>query len=287
MIKAEQEKIFKDKALKRLNMVLNLDNPKTVQEKIIWLIINDKPEITALKAKCADKILVHDYCKEKLGEDICIPILKVYDSPYDVNFKELPNKFVLKTNHGYAMNIIADKQTNSYTTLKKLQLTGEKDCQKQLDEWLHINFGEKNGQEHYALIKPKCFAEQFMKDDHETLTDYKVWCCNGEPKMIQVISDRYTKNLHANIYDTNWNWFDLGWHDFKQDPEHLDKKPVELEKMLDYSRKLSKDFRFVRVDFYIIKDKLYLGELTFSPDGGIFRYKDKDTELYWGNQIKL
>ena len=105
--------------------------------------------------------------------------------------------------------------------------------------------------------------------------------------MIQVVSDRYTKTLHCNVYDTNWKWFHLGWTDFPEDKEHLDPKPKNLDLMLEYARKLSSDFKFVRVDFYVVNDELFLGELTFTPDGGVFNYKDKETEIYWGNQIKL
>lgn len=286
MSKDDIKKALKEKSMKRAHLELDLDNPKTVQEKITWLMIYDDAKFK-LKSKCADKILLHEYCKKKLGEDICIPILKVYDDPNDIDFNELPNKFVLKCNHGYAMNILVDKEKNKYTTLKKYGIKSEDDCKEKLREWLGVNFGDINYQWHYALIEPKCYAEEFMDDGNETLTDYKVWCCNGEPKMIQVISNRYTNNLHANVYDTEWNWFNLGWNDFKEDPDHKDPKPKELDKMLSYAKTLSKDFTFVRVDFYIIKDKLYLGELTFSPDGGIFRYKDRDTELYWGEQIKL
>ena len=84
-----------------------------------------------------------------------------------------------------------------------------------------------------------------------------------------------------------WKWFHLGWTDFPEDKEHLDPKPKNLDLMLEYARKLSSDFKFVRVDFYVVNDELFLGELTFTPDGGVFNYKDKETEIYWGNQIKL
>jgi len=283
--KSEVAKFLKEKALKKRNIHLNLDNPKTVQDKIAWLIVND--DCNELKAKCADKILIHEYCYEKIGKDICVPILKIYDNPNEINFNELPNKFVLKCNHGYAMNILVDKNKNKLTTLKKINLIDESDCKRQLSEWLNINFGLINRQEHYSLIKPMCFAEKFISDGNTTLKDYKIWCCNGEPKMIQVVSDRYTTGLHCNVYDTNWNWFHLGWSDFPEDKNHLDEKPKKLNLMLEYAKKLSEDFKLVRVDFYIVDDELFLGELTFTPDGGIFNYKDKETELYWGEQIKL
>lgn len=283
--KNEIETYLKEKAYRSMKLSLDLDEPKSVQDKINWLIVND--DSNELKSRCADKILLHDYCQEKLGKDICVPILKVYDNPEEVDFNELPDRFVLKCNHGYAMNIIVDKNDNKLTTLKKLGLKTEDDCKKQLGKWLDINFGEINRQKHYALIKPRCYAEKYITDGSSSLKDYKFWCCNGKPMMIQVMTDRYTKNMHCNIYDTEWNWFHLGWSDFPEDPEHLDEKPKNLDLMLEYARKLSADFTFVRVDFYVVDDEVFLGELTFSPDGGIFKYKDRETELYWGSQINL
>jgi hypothetical protein len=281
--KKEVERFLKQKAFKRRKLILNLKHPKTVQDKISWLIVND--DCDELKAKCADKILVHEYSREKLGKDICVPILKVYDKPDDVLFSELPEKFVLKCNHGYAMNIIVER--NKIKTLKNIDLRTEEDCRRQLKIWLDTNFGEINRQKHYALIEPKCFAEQYISDGTNSLKDYKFWCCNGEPMMIQVMSERYTKEMYCNIYDTEWNWFHLGWSDFPENPKKLDKKPEHLDLMLEYARKLSEDFRFVRVDFYVVDENIFLGELTFTPDGGIFNYKDLKTEKYWGSQIKL
>lgn len=261
----------------------DLDNPKTIQEKINWLKIYD---VNNTKGLAADKIKLHDYCMQKLGKDICVPILKIYDNPNDIDFSQLPDKFVLKCNHGYAMNIIVDKSNNKFTTLYK-NPKSEDDCKKLVNDWLNKDFGLTSLQLHYSLINRKCYVEQFINDGHTTLTDYKIWCCNGEPEMIQVISNRYTNGLHANVYDTNWNWFDLGWHDFKQEKQNLDDKPACLDDMLKYAKIFANDFKFVRVDFYVINNEPYLGELTFTPDNGFGKFKNKDVDIYWGEKIKI
>ena len=43
------------------------------------------------------------------------------------------------------------------------------------------------------------------------------------------------------------------------------KKPEKLEEMLEMARGLSKGFTYVRADFYYYNDKIYFGELTFTP----------------------
>ena len=281
------EEFLKNKAMNtRLKLAINFRNPSSVQDKLSYLMVYDDNKM--LKSKCADKILLHDYSRKILGKDICVPIIDVYDRPEDIDFGKLPNRYVLKCNHGYAMNILCkDNSKNVFMTPKNKNLETREKCVEQLNEWLGINFGDRNYQWHYALIEPKCYAEVFMDDGNSSLVDYKVWCCNGEPKMIMVISDRYTKDLHENIYDLDWNTFDIGWSCARQDFSNLDKRPAQLGKMLDYARALSKDFRFVRVDFYIINDEIYLGELTFSPNGGIFACRDRETELYWGDMIDI
>ena len=103
---------YADKSLsacKKHGLNIDLQNPKTIQDKLVWLNIYDA---NPLKTLCADKIKIHDYCKDTLGKDICVPIIKTYDKPKDINFDELPDSFVLKCNHGSGMNIIVkDKKS--------------------------------------------------------------------------------------------------------------------------------------------------------------------------------
>ena len=114
-------------------------NLVTFEDKINWLIIHDT---NRLKGKCADKILLHNYSKKKLGKDICNKILKIYHSEKEINIKELPNQFVFKTNHGSAYNIIVEDK-------KKLNLGKAK---KLLKKWMNVDFGEKHAEFHYSFI---------------------------------------------------------------------------------------------------------------------------------------
>ena len=255
---------------------VNLAAPKTICDKLSWLKIYD---CSPVKTMCADKIKVHEYCKKKLGEDICVPILKVYDKPEDINFDELPKQFVLKCNHGSGYNIIVKDKSreNKASIVSKLNSWLKKDYA--LDYWYEM---------HYHYIDKKCYAEHYLGDGVNDVPDYKILCCNGEPIMIQVISDRFHPDRkHANIYTPDWQKWDIGWHTYKSDYSRPDKKPENLDKMLSYARKLSEDFKFVRVDFYTLEGKLYLGELTFAPDAGFMRCRDRKTEIEIGNMLNL
>ena len=255
---------------------INLDNPKTIQDKINWLKLFDS---TPLKTKCADKILVHEYCKEKLGKDICIPIIKTYDKAEDIKWDELPNQFVIKCNHGSGMNIIVRDKAKLDKGAARVKLA----------KWLKHDFSFDNGYEmHYHNIKRKILVEQFMDDGHKDLVDFKIFCFHGEPKMCLVIGNRSSKkDSYRNYYDMDFNFMNLSKTNHKNNPKIRDKKPEHFEEMKEYAKKLSEDFKFVRVDFYEIGGKVYLGELTFTPAAGLFNYTDKKKEIEIGNLLDL
>ncbi len=254
----------------------NIDNPKTLSEKLQWLKIYDS---TYLKAFCADKITVRDYCKEKLGIDLCIPLLKIYNKPEEIEWNILPNQFVIKCNHGSAMNIIVkDKKTVKKDNINKT-----------LNKWLSIKYGDLSYELFYNLIKPKIIIEPYLEDkENGALTDYKFLCFNGEIKYMQVVNDRGTNKLHFNYYTPNFiPMTDVSWNAHPADYSKIDKKPINFELMKEYATKLCKDFKLVRVDFYEINKKVYLGELTFIPASGRLTYKNPDTNLKFGNMLKL
>ena len=259
----EYKKALVQKA-RTAGVVINLDNPKTIQDKINWMKLFDS---TPLKTKCADKVLVHEYCKEKLGEDICIPIIKTYDKAEDIKWDELPEQFVIKCNHGSGMNIIVREK-------KKLDKGA---ARAKLAKWMKHDFSFDNGYEmHYHDIKRKILVEKFMSDGHKDLVDFKIFCFHGEPKMCLVIGNRTDKKgNYRNYYDMDFNFMNLSKTVHRNNPKIRDKKPEHFEEMKEYAKKLSEDFKFVRVDFYEIDGKVYLGELTFTPAAGLFNYTDK------------
>lgn len=253
----------------------NIDNPKTWCEKMQWLQLNDDIN---LRAKCADKIKVHDYSIEKLGKDICVPILKVYDSPKELDFNKLPDKFVLKCNHGYAFNIICRNKND----------LNENDCRQKLQQWLNTPFGETSIEPHYLKIERKCYAEKFIENPGQLeVTDYKFVCFNGKPTYCQILNGRHTPDFHLNYYDMDFNFVNISRTDVKNNPNKLDAKPSRFELMKDYAKKLSEDFRFVRVDFYEVNGIVYLGELTFTPATGFIKWTDPTIDRKFGDLIKL
>lgn len=259
---------------KRAGLNLNLDKPVTIQDKINWMKLYDS---TPLKTRCADKIQIHDYCKEKIGEDLCIPILHIYDKVEDIKWNELPKQFVIKCNHGSGMNIIVKDKS-------KLNIA---DAENKLRKFMKDDFAFHVGYEmHYHDIPHKIFVEEYKEDENQkdSLYDYKFWCFNGQPKFM-TISDGFG---HGNMtfYNMDFTKSNLSRNDFKPIKKEM-KKPKNFEKMVEYSKKLSEDFKFVRVDFYEVGGKLYLGELTFTPGAGFFKYNNPSDDKRLGDMLKL
>ena len=217
-------------------MVYNESNLITIQDKINYLTIHESPDY---KSNLVDKIKLHEYSKKILGKDICVPILKIYSNSSEINLSELPNKFVLKCNHGSSMNILCNNKTNFNLTK----------AQNLLDNWMSINYGVFSSEFQYINIFKKIFAEQFLKDDIE---DYKIYCFNGVPKFIRVQKKIDKKRIINNYYDLNWNLTDIetGLPGYYRIPDFIFEKPKKLDLMIEYAKKLSAEFVFVRVDFY-------------------------------------
>ena len=258
--------------MKKLGYIYNDSNIVTFEDKLNYLLVHENPEN---KTEFVDKILLRNYSRKIIGKDICVPIIKIYNDVDDINLDELPDKFILKCNHGSGMNIIC-------TDKKKFNLY---DAKKKLRNWLNINYGLDNFESQYINVKKKVFAEEYLGDN---LFDYKVNCFNGEPKFIRVRSIINGRNIN-NHYSLNWTLTNiaLNYQDYVRDPSVNIKKPFNLDKMIYYSKLLSTNFCFCRVDFYEIDKVLYLGELTFSPFNVEIQYNDKSMRIYLGNLINI
>ena len=227
----------------------------------------------------ADKYLVREWIKQEIGNEYLIPLLGVWDSFDEIDFEDLPKSFVLKCNHGAKMNIIVrDKEKLDKEKIRKL-----------INGWLEQDFGLCEGtfQLQYSLIPRKIIAEKYMEETGFTdLRDYKFFCFNGQPMYCQVISDR-SENETVDFFDMKWNHLDFtGLACFRNSSEEIS-APKSLEKMVSLSQTLSKNFSFVRVDFYEIDGKPYFGEMTFTPASGLGHFEPDEMNKVLGDLIQL
>jgi len=263
----EKENYYRYKRRKRNGYIRHLI---TFNDKINWLLVHDTNK---LKGRCADKILLHEYSKKKLGKDICNKIIKVYDNFDQINFTELPNQFVLKTNHGSGFNIIVKNKT-------ELNESDIEHYKKKINGWLEIDYGKMQAEFHYSFIKRKIFVEEYIGTK---LKNYKFLCYDGKPKYVYVsINDEGHK--YRNFYDMNWTLLPFVCLT-RPHPTYNYEKPKLFEQMKEISKKLSYDFKFVRVDLYDVNNEIRLGELTFTPMNGYFNCKHRKDEIELGKDI--
>ena len=251
--------LFSLQYYKTYGKFLNYRHPNSFYEKIGYLQYYTD---TTQWSKLADKIAVRDFIKEKGLGDMLTTLLGVYNHSFEIDYDKLPKSFVLKTNHGSATNIfVKDKDNIDRDVINK-----------QLDEWLAIDFGFNGAQPHYSKIKPRILAEGLLLDEETTkvgkmLYDYKFYCINGNPRYIQVMKDREpnTHNIKVMVYDMNWNAHPEYVSTFHNKTSIDANPPVSFEQMKKASCILAEGFPFVRVDFYQVNGNPIFGEMTFTP----------------------
>lgn len=256
---------------------LDFENPKTFNEKIHWLrkhYLLDNP----LTDMISDKLQFKSYIAEKLGAEYIIPLLGQWEDPRNIDWDALPDKFVLKSNwggDGQQVLVVKDKsKLDIPATVKKLR------------EWI-APWGSPY---YYAYtpifknIKPCIIAEEFVEGLGSEFYDYKFFCFNGAPKMVYVTTNWAQDSHKMSYYDINWEKMDLIYSNY----EAFDMpKPDNLDKMLEIATKLSKEFPFVRVDFFDLKNRVVLSEMTFTPGGGLGKYDPVEWDYKLGEMLDI
>lgn len=254
----------------------NPENPKTFNEKIRWLIYNEKLE---LKTKLADKILLKGYVASKLGANHTAELYGIYDNFKETDFSVLPNRFALKANHGWRMNVIIKNKKDVYKYYDIIR--------KRTDKWLKINYEEFSVEPQYRNIKRKLFTEQ-LRDERKYQSDIQVFCFNGKAPYIELkqIKDPQTqKTIVGQIYDRDWNL--QSFTTSGPSAGNPVPPPDKLDKIIEYAQVLSKEFTFVRVDFAFDEENIHVVEMTFTPCSAMIPFKDKSIDYHWGEMLTL
>ena len=239
---------------------LNLTHPRSFNEKMQWLKLYDRRPVYTIMA---DKYSAKEWAKERIGEQYIVPTYGAWDNVDDIDWSNLPQQVVLKTNHGYG-------GVTGIVICKDLASLDKDEAKSRLKKSLRRNYFYVGREWPYKNIIPLVLAEKFLGDN---LQDYRVYCFNGVPKLIYSYtnvssSDGSKPELsYCDIYDTDWQ--PMPFHQ-RTLPKGDVPSPKHLSEMIDIAAKLSKDVPFLRVDFYD-GERLFLGELTFYPGGVCLR----------------
>lgn len=264
---------------------LDLKNPRTFNEKLQWLkLYYRKPEFTNM----VDKFAVKKYVENRIGKEYVIPTLGIWNSSDDIDWDCLPNQFVLKTTHGsggHSVSICKDKEKFDIEAAKT-KMEWSLKCS---DTYIHYKEWP------YKNVKKRIIAEEFINPAKYAplgdavdfdLKDYKFFCFNGKVRCFKVDFGRFT-NHHANYYSPLGEILPFGETCCTPDFLHKEILPENLSKMIELAEKLSFGLPFIRVDLYNIYGKIYFGELTFFPAGGVGAFTDQEWDRKLGDWLEL
>ena len=253
---------------------LNLDQPKTFNEKLQWLKLYDhNPEYTRM----VDKYEAKKYVADIIGDEYIIPTLAVYNNTSEIDLDALPDKFVLKCTH----------DSGSVAICKDKKIFKKDEAFAMLEKGLSKNYFWQNREWPYKNVKPRIIAETYLEDiETLELRDYKFFCFDGEVKALFIAEDRQEDE------ETKFDFFDADFRhlDIRNGHPNADvppAKPYSFDRMKEMAERLSQGIPHLRVDFYEANGKIYFGELTFSHWSGFTPFEPEEWDLRFGEWLKL
>lgn len=260
---------------------LNLDAPTSFNEKLQWLKLHDRnPLYTTL----VDKVRVKTWVADRIGSEYVTPTLAIWNSAEDIDVDELPERFVLKTNHDNGSIVICrDKKIFDIWSARE-----------KLRDHLTRNFFYEAGREWpYKNVQPLVFAEEYLDDSSSGsnlpagMVDYKFYCFNGLPQFLYVskgLEDHSTARI--SFFDISWNRMPFCRSDFAPF-EDVPDMPGCLQEMIEISKELSKGIPFVRVDLFEYHGTPRFSEMTFYPKSGYMKFNPEEWDYKIGDMLDL
>ena len=277
----KREEFLKQTFEKRMGRPLDLEDPRSFSEMIQWIKLY---YCDPVMSRCVDKILFKEFVREKLGEGCTAKVHQIWETAGEVNLKDIPEQCVVKSNcssDGKNILLVPDK---SRINLDK----EEKDIK---ENWFdRLKLHTNSFANYYYEVQPKVYVEEYLKEAVDDVDDYDIFCFHGEPKFIYVKTAHFDDGINrvgypVSFYTTDWKYIEAKYRDF---PSRVDlKKPPHLSEMLEISRKLSKGFPFVRVDFFENPKKLYVAEFSFAPWAGLSPFEPESLDYEMGKWLDI
>lgn len=252
----------------------DIANPITFNEKLNWLKLHDR---SSLHTICADKYRSRTIIRKIIGDKYLIPLEFQTYEVNDIGPEILPNyPVVIKSNLDCGgMIFVWDKNSIDWNKTRGFF----KKCLKKNHYYYSREWQYKN-------IIPCIIVEKLLLDeDGKIPNDYKVYCFNGVARFIAVDQDKGTDTQARNWYDTEWNKHDINF--YMKGDNRLLKRPSCLDTMISCSQKLAEDFKFLRVDWYVLNEKIFIGELTFHPGGAMIPFYPNKWDNILGDYLDL
>jgi hypothetical protein len=241
--------------------------PRTFNELIQYKKIFNRDPLLTLTS---DKVRVRQYVREKIGEHHLVPLRTVAKSPQQIDFRSLPDAFVIKANHGSGFNrFITDKRTVDRAELNEA-----------VTNWLKTDFSAEDEEWAYRNIQRRVLVEDMLSHGGEIPDDYKFFVFKGRVRLIQLDQCRH-KSHSQNLYDENWRQLNVEFVSPRSSKPR--QQPAELGEMIRIAEVLGHDFEFARIDLYLIDGKIFFGEVTHYPNRGLMPFKPREFDRVLGD----
>lgn len=267
------DKLYQNMRFKEiLGQKLNLKNPRSFNEKLQWLKLYDR---NPLYTELVDKYEVKKYIAKKIGKEYIVPTLGVYKKFDDIDFDSLPNQFVIKCTH----------DSGSFVLVKSKKDLDIASVRKKINKCLKRNYYYSGREWPYKNVEPRIIIEPYLG---ENINDYKVQCINGEVDNIMICDGRFSKRgVRYYYFDADWNYLAYSHYDDIDKDTFSYPKPEMMDKVIELSKKIGKDFNQIRVDWYIVKNRIYFGELTFYTNSGFDDTITYEADIELGKKLSL
>lgn len=256
---------------------IDLEHPRTLNEKIQWLKLYDhSPFYTTL----ADKLAVREYWK-RFGEDGLIPLLYKSEDWHLITMDILPDfPCIVKCNTG----------CGSYQIIRDKSSVDMKELRNKCRLWMVGNYYSRSQEWQYKNVRPCILIERLLLDKNGRIpNDYKLHFINGELQFIYCSIDREGMN-YRNIYTPDWQIMDMEWVEKKDHGKPVGDpipEPKTFPEMVRIGSEVAKGMRYVRVDFYDVDGKLYYGEITLHHGSGYDTFEPPEWDMFYGEKLIL
>ena len=215
-------------------------------------------------------------CRVKaLAQERGIPVIPTLWAGTDVSELrdvDLPAAWVLKPNNRTGLVFFGQSRCTDVEPICELSETWKSDIRViAKGEWA------------YTQAAPGFLVEQRIGPIPGSPSDFKVYVFDGEPYMIECVSDRFTL-LCSRFYSPDWRPLPFGLQ-FPMSGEIP--RPQCLGELLEAAKIIAAGFDFLRVDLYIEGDQVYLGEVTAYAGGGLEPFEPRSADLDIGNVWRL
>ncbi len=255
----------------RHNKLPNLLIPRGFNEKLLRRIIFDRrPQLTEVAGKLGARAVVL-----RLTNDArLLPHLHaVVHDPAEIDTLELPERFVMKGNHGSGMVAFhTGPGLPDRAALKRMAA-----------EWLGTDYGRDSLEWCYVGVERAVMFEEYLQAAEGIPSDYKFLCFGGRVEVIQYSSSRFSGHT-ISLFDRNWQILpaQLGKYPRHDTPTP---RPSRFADMVALAEKLSAGWDFIRVDLYQVGEEIKFGELTNYPFGAGAAFSPAEWERrigdYW------